>query len=359
MSFSIYNQLTCPTEYTYKLVQLPKGLVEYIKKDAGKPLQFKAPTDVKNHLAICTDTTTYTVRQMNHSNTQLLVNDMAINNLDRYLEEAGPETPPRRMLAIGLASYLYELSEAHGNIETVGLPIYDGPGSDLLEATKSLDEVRDDSPIASESFLQHWHALCGSVVDGKAVLLSQKLVTEVLHTIISLMIAADLQNFDVERMAEQAAEHNKYFTEEIVETVAYKFSNVEDGVFSLDTERVAKWFGIETLRNNNGTFTEKELLLEWKSSLPPFFNASLELKLLLGHYCRPNAGQIRYLRPDSLSGDLHTRIKKMFQIVKEWDYDEFLPFVQGFVPASKKADTIILKYARKRRAGKKFVVCPR
>ena len=358
MTFNVYNQLTRTTDYTYKLIQLPKGLVEYMKKDAGKPLQFKAPTKVTNLLTICTDKDTYNVRQMNHLNTQLIVNDMAINELNVHLDHTAA-VGSKQLLAVGLASYIYELTETEGQIETDQIPVYDGPRSDLLEATKTLADVRNDSPIAAECFMQTWHELGGTVVAGKAVIMAPSIITDVLHTIISLMIADDMSSFELDGMAAIAAEQNPLFTRDLISTVAHKFSNSANETFTLDKERVAKWFGYETLRNQKTALSEKELLLEWKASLPPFYNASLDLKLLLGNYCRPNTGKIRYLRAESLSSDLHTRIKEMFQIVKEWDYDEFLPFVRGFVPSSKKPDAVILKYARKKRLGKKFVVCPR
>ncbi|OBA20507.1 hypothetical protein METBIDRAFT_44259 [Metschnikowia bicuspidata var. bicuspidata NRRL YB-4993] len=359
MTFTVYNQLSHSNDYVYKLIQLPSELVEYMKNEPDKPLQFKAPTNVKTQLAICTDTTTYNVRQMNHSNTQLLMNDMAINKAGHTLAHTSMANPAMQLLGIGLASYIYELSEVAGYIQTGDLPVYEGISSDLLQATKSVADVRDDSTVAPKSFLSEWHALGGSTVDGKAVVLSSKLITEVLHTIISLMIAEDIESFKIEKMAVVVAEQNKLFTRDIVDTVASKFSTTKEDVYSLDTERVAKWFGIETLRNQKTAFTEKELLLAWKASLPPFYNASLDVKLLYGHFCRPSTDQIRYLRLESLSGNLHTRIKEMFQMVKEWEYDEFLPFVLSFVPASKKADSIILKYARKKRVGRKVFVCPR
>ncbi|GEQ70354.1 hypothetical protein JCM33374_g4030 [Metschnikowia sp. JCM 33374] len=359
MTFSVYNQITHPKDCTYKLIQLPKQLAEYIKSEPNKPLSFKAPTNVKNQLAICTDTSTYTVRQMNHSNTQLLMNDMAINTLGKSLAHADSDAPPQSLLSIGSMSYLYEVTETDGHIDTMGVPTYTGSGCDISEATKTIDDVCDDSPIAPQRFLACWYAIGGSVVDGKAVLLAPQLITDVLYTMISLMIAKSLESFDIDAMAADVAEHNAHFSREMVITVASKFRNADADTSSLDPEHVARWFGIETLRNHPKTFSEKELLLEWKSSLPAFYNASLDLKLLLGHYCRPMTGQIWYLRPDSLNTDLHSRIKEMFQIVKEWDFDEFLPFVSAFVPASKKPDSVILKYARKKRVGKKFVVCPR
>ena len=80
-----------------------------------------------------------------------------------------------------------------------------------------------------------------------------------------------------------------------------------------------------------------------------------------GYYCRPLNEQIQFLNPSTLTpGDMSTRVKELFQIVKEWEYEEFLPFIEEFIPKGKKPESIVLKYAKKKRVGKnRFMVCPR
>lgn len=362
MSFSIFNQVGVENDDIYKLILLPKELLEYLKTP-GKTLQFKSPILVKNQLVLCTESDTYQVRQMNHSNTQLIVEDLQSPRIEKRLRSnfGDVKLDPNNLLAVGLCSYLYELSPFKGEIEIGDLPLYDG-SSVLIssEPTKAMQELIDDSPIAAASFKKRWHDLCGSDIEGTAVILHPNFVTEALFALVSVTIAEELNGFTLDTMAPLLAKENSKYTRSVVETIIGKFCvGTNDSVNTLDATVIARWFGIMTLKKMVTSSTDKDLLLQWKASLPPFYNALLDIKSLLGHYCRSNIGTIQYLNRSGLSSELHSRIKEMFQIAKEWDYDEFLPFVEEFVPSSKKPDAVILKHAKKKRSGKKFIVCPR
>lgn len=356
MSFHLYKPIYTPLDHVYKLVQLPPELLSYIKTSPNEPLQFKSPLSSKTLLVLCTKDTTYTVRQSNHSNTQLLLTDMAINKYKLRLEPFSGPDPLPRLLGLGQSSYIYELTEAEGNIDPSGVPEYDGTSS---EGSKTLQQVIEDSPIDAAAFLPQWHALRGSEVDKKAVFLAPKFVTDAVYTLISIVIAEKLLLFKPEDVEAKFAQQNSRYTRPILDTLCGMFCSQENGLFVMDNSKVARWFGIETLKATPGTLTDKKLLLQWKLSLPPFFNAPLDLKVLQGSYFRPSPNVVQYVDKSKLHGEIHSRIKEMFVMVKEWDYEEFLPFVEEFIPSTKKPESVILKYARRKRVGKKFVVCPR
>ncbi|SGZ56119.1 CIC11C00000000053 [Sungouiella intermedia] len=361
MSFQVFNQISAPQDHVYKLVQLPPDLVAYMKDSPQKPLHFKSPASSNNHLVLCTDDSTYTVRQVNHSNTVLLVNDMSVNKYGKKMVglNDNPSFPDSQntLLAIGLSTYQYQLTSTPGYIDSKDIPIYDGRSK--VDVFKTVDQVRNDSPIAVSAFFPAWYRIRGCDINGLAVILAPEFVTEVLHTLISILIAQKLDNFTLQDIEERAKDQNSNYTKDILVTVTENFCERKDGMLQLHKPNIAQWFGIETLKSCLQALPDKELLLKWKSSLPPFFNVLLDLSLLHGYYCRPTVGKIRYLPRDSLAGDIQTRVKEMFLIVKEWDFDEFLPYVAEFVPSTKKPDAVILKFARKKRVGKKFVVCPR
>lgn len=361
MSFQVFNQISIPRDHVYKLVQLPPELVTYMKDSPQNSLHFKSPVSTKNHLVLCTDDSTYTVRQMNHSNTVLLVNDMSVNKYEKSMVkmgESGPDLNPHNtLLAIGLSTYQYQLTPTPGYIDATDVPIYDGKSP--LDASKTVAQVRDDSPIAVSAFSAAWYRIRGCEINGQAVILSPALVTEVLHTLISILIAQRLELFILDDVVDRALAQSAIYTENVLVTVIENFCERKDEKLYLRNAAIAQWFGVEVLKLCLLALPDKELLLKWKSSLPPFFNVLLDLSLLRGHYCRPSVGKLRYLPRSSLAGDMQTRIKEMFLIVKEWDFDEFLPYVEEFIPATKKPDVVILKFARKKRVGKKFVVCPR
>lgn len=362
MSFSIYNQVTDSDDHVHKLMQLPKELVEYLKQPENV-LQFKSPLSYSNHLVLCTQSTTYLVRQMNHSNTQLLVEDLLAPAIKKSVKSTYGEPdaePSQDLLAVDQCSYMYELTPTEGSIETAGLPIYDGT-TELLSTKnpRTLEQLIDDSPIAADSFTRRWHSMCGCTVNQVAVILHSGFVTEALYALISVTIAEKLHSFTIDGMATRLSQESPKYTRSVLETISGKFCTQTDTLYELNESEIAKWFGVMTLRKLKTPCYDKDVLLQWKSSLPPFFSALLDLKALRGHYYRPMAGSIQQLDPLGLSLDIHGRIKEMFALVKEWDFDEFLPFVLEFIPLTKKPDAVILKYAKKKRVGRRFVVCPR
>lgn len=356
MSFHVYNQISSAQDHVYKLVQIPPDLLALMKAGDQKIL-FKAPAAAKNHLVVCTDNDTYTVRQMNHSNTVLLVNDMQANPLGATLAHLALPPEGRLLLGVSLSSYEYELTPTSGYIDVSGIATYTGQGA--IASQKTVADVLADLPIARLQFEREWHQICGSEVDGRAVLLGLAFVTDALYSLISHLVAQRVDAFDPAQVAEQVQKDDPRVSAAVVATLAGKFCVRVAGHYQLDKEAVAQWFGVEALKHSAGAVADNELLLQWKSSLPPFFSAPLEMRLLHGHYCRPAPGKVRYLARAALSPEIHARIKEMFQMVREWDYDEFLPFVAEFIPATKKADSVLLKYSRKRRVGKRFVVGPR
>lgn len=362
MSFSVFSQVGNNDDDIYKLIQLPKSLLEYLKTP-GNDLEFKAPESTKNQLVLCTDSETYHVRQMNHSNTQFVVEDLSSDKISKQLRYSFNEPElesTNNLLAVGECSYLYELTLIEGEIETQGLPIYDGTDA-LLEGfhIRTIQDVLNDSPIAGKCFDKKWHSLCGSKIEDRAVILHPSFVTEGLYSLISILIAEKRESFTLDQILPLLMEQNERFTKDVLKTLVGKFCEQEDMEYKLNKPDITKWFGVMELKKVMTSCSDKDLLLNWKLSLPPFFNALLDLKGLQGHYYRPFVGSVQYLNPSGLSQDIHSRIKEMFKLVKEWDYEEFLPFVKEFIPATKKADAVILKYAKKKRNGKRFTVAPR
>lgn len=357
-------------------MQLPKELVEYLKSNENtqsEDLIIKSPSDSKNELVLCTPSKTWKVRQMNHSNTVLLVNNMNVNKLDNVLEPMDLEGHlPDKLVGFANLSYEYELSKVSGSVSTNGLPTYDG--KEVTDGVKryTIEELVENSPISKNQFFQKWYQLRGSEVDGMAVILTKEYVNEVLQNLIPILISNNIAydteefNLDIEKITSLMKQQNSSFTAPVITTILNKFGypkteEVGNQIFRLNNGEISRWFGIQALiTNNSKVISPKEFLISWKSSFPPFYNVPIELKLLRGHYYRPVGENIQYLNPEQLSdNDISSRIKDLFAVVKEWDFDDFIPYVAQFIPAGKKPDAVILKYARKKRVGKKFVVCPR
>lgn len=355
MSFDAFCQLLGPKDHKYKLIELSDDLVDYITNEKGT-LTIKSPINVKNHLALCTEDETYTLRQMNHSNTMLLMNDMKINKLEKQFD--GPKSS---LLGIDQFSYIYEPTKLPGYIDTTGIPSF--PGEDATEGP-SLSDVEADSPIDKAHFFRQWYQIGGSTVNGRAVMLKPDFVTEALHTLISVLLTQKIadKDFECKNVIDKCLVQDARLEMSIVHSLLHRFGDeTAPERFKLNTSACAEWFGIEALKKcSTSPLSDKEFMLKWKLSLPAFFNASLDLDLLRGRFFRPEPDKVRYLDRDLLSKDLHTRIKELFRVVREWDYEDFLAFIDGLYPSTKKADSIILKFARKKRVTKtKFLVCPK
>lgn len=372
-SYSTYQEIKSPTDHTYKLLQLTPDLLDYIKSNEHGELLLKSPPILKNHIVLVTDNKTWKMRQMNHSNSVLLLNNMKINKLNKTLEHIIPvEEPTNQLLGIANLAYEYELSKIPGYIEIGNLPTYDGnfEVANEIDSSRNVEALMNDSPISREEFYKEWYTLCGCEIEGKAVILSKEFITDGLQLLIPILITKDIDyksdafNINISDISKEMRQQNRLYTQEVTITILHKFciKHHESSMFKLNNLAVAKWFGIQTLFSTNANLiSPKDFLLKWKSSFPPFYNVPIDLSQMRGYYCRPLNEQIQFLNPSTLTpGDMSIRVKELFQIVKEWEYEEFLPFIEEFIPKGKKPESIVLKYAKKKRVGKnRFMVCPR
>jgi len=367
MLYSVYQQIKLDDRYTYKLLQLPTELLDIIKTNK-EPITLKsASNDHENHLVVCSDHKTWKLRQMNHSNSISLLDNTNNNHNNKTYASCTDEPfdPSNKLVGFANTTYEYELSPFKGIINKANLPVFDSKFPDGNYAKISIDKLLEESAISKCEFYDSWYACGGCEVEGLAVILSDNLITEVLTMVITVLIAQGLDYnlswFDLKSTFNLVHNENNDFTESMVTTVIHKFSGVKDGQFKLENERIAQWFGIQTLAQSNLKLWKKqEFLIHWKSSLPEFYNVSLDLKNLYGHYCRPVEDRIRYVDASKLSSQVSIRFTQLFQAASLWDYHEFIPFIDKLVTPGKKVDSLIMKYARKKKVAKdKFIVVPR
>ncbi|KAL7664780.1 Sister chromatid cohesion protein DCC1 [[Candida] zeylanoides] len=363
--YSLYARTEFPPDHSYKLIQLPPALLRCVEGAAGgAELVIKAPSADAGHLVLCTADETYQLRQMNHSNTVLLVGANA-----RLEHPHGAPPPPpaaageaaaaaTALVSLATLSYEYEPTPTSGHIDTEGLPVFDG--GELRGRDISVAELRAVSAISARQFDRQWAALCGSEVRGRAVLLAAPLVTELLSLLLTTLIADGVDYrtaaIDAAAWGARVAPQHASATPAVVRTIVAKF-----GATQLDHGAIAAWYGVEQLRRHTAVraVADGAFLVAWKASLPAFYNVPLDLALLRGHYCRPAPGTLQHLSAASLSTDVAARVKDLFRVAPEWEYDDFVAFLEGYVPAGKKAESVVMKYARKRKAGRRVVVSPR
>lgn len=336
--YSVYQQLnedTNATKYTYKLLQLPSKILNQLE---SKSTNLYIKSDI-NSLALCTDSETFKLRQMNHSNTVLLLN----------------KEPDNKLIGFQKTSYEYELTEIKGSIDTSDIPIFNGQ---TAQQPIDLRALEDNSICSHQEFLSNWYELGGCEIDNGAYIMSADIITELLHLLITKLMSLQVHEFSPEDVSSIITPP---YNDSMLTSIIHKFCIIESEKYQLNDLKITQWFGIVEMSKINHKMTDiSEFLLNWKTSLPSFYNPPLDISQLAGYYCSPIENKILYVDPESLSENLSQRFKELFELDKSWNYDEFIPFIKKFVPAGKKVDSIILKYGKKKKVGRdRFIVCPR
>ncbi|KAK6465975.1 sister chromatid cohesion protein Dcc1 [Scheffersomyces coipomensis] len=375
VSYSVYQQITNDPEHTYKLMQLPPDLLEYITNNDKEELVLKSSITSDN-LVVCSNSKTWRLRQMNHSNTALICDNLNINVNNKFtdpLVETGDQQQQfdNKLVGFSQCSYEYELSSTEGIIDITDLPRHSGDqlSDDTLNVDTldwSLQQLIDNSPISSQEFFTKWYEYGGCIINDKVHILTNEFITEILYGCITILISENINyNDDIEilNFIQLILMQDETMNQSIMETIIHKFGHeIKEDTFKLDHAKISKWFGIQQLAKSSGNLiNKKEFLLHWKSSLPSFYNVSLDIQDLRGNYCSPIEDKILYVNASDLAtSNLSVRFVQLFQLDKNWNYDDFIPFIADFVPNGKKVDSVILKYARKKKITKdKYLIVPR
>ena len=152
------------------------------------------------------------------------------------------------------------------------------------------------------------------------------------------------------------------FSEEVVSTILNKFcSKLENGTFKLRRDIVSQWYGIEALKKfaSRAMVPQEEFMIKWKSLFPPYFNCDLEFSALRGHYFRPLGSGIQYFSKDTLPDDPKDRFSYLFKLQSTWELEELAPFVEQLNTKGIKIENFVMKYARRKRQGKRVLVSAR
>lgn len=367
-SYAVYQQIEAPRDKVYKVVQLPKDFGEHIEEGKDN-IVIKSGDDNRNYTVLCTNNKTWKVRQLNHSNTVMLMSNPNHAYVPRKIEPhvKHEEILKNSLFGIANLTYEYELTRSLGYIDDTLLPVYDG--KNRIQDGKTVQDLINDSPISEGEFFKHWFCKGGCDINGVAVILADAFLKEALLVIISILISegvnyrSESPMIKMHELSQAVAQQGIYYSEEVTKTLLNRYGYSSDGgsTFTLNNHAIAKWFGIYTLKTMLTTLiSPDDFLLKWKSTLPPFYNVPIDLPYLKGYFCRPVTDRIQFLHPETLPLTLAARISELFKVSKEWQYDEFLPFVEPYVPEGKKVESILLKHVRKKRLNnRKFVVCPR
>ncbi|CAI5760342.1 unnamed protein product [Candida verbasci] len=328
---NLYNQINNDKSYTYKLLQLPEELLENIENGNIDNLELKSNYE---SVVICNADKSWKVRQMNHSNTVLLMNKTGKNNL----------------IGFQSAAYEYELNDNKPTISKT-IPVYNNSNTSSI----SITELIQDSLCSPKEFESLFYDMNGVYIDGFAYILSNSIISELLYILITKLMSNQLTVFEISDIEDIITPP---FKKSMLDTILHKFAKSVENRYELIDSNISKWFGIVELSKNNQPVLKNEFLLNWKSSLPAYYSPSLDLNDLKGYYCSFLTTHILYINPIDLSTNLAIRFKELFAFNRSWKYDEFVPFINDYVPVGKKVDSLIIKYGKKKKVGNEFIVSP-
>jgi sister chromatid cohesion protein DCC1 len=344
--FDIYANV--PQTYSYKLMELNPELLQVIQENK-ESLQLKAPRD-DSEIVICTKDQTFRVRQRNHSNMVMIARQ-------------GRKDDNNFFCAYTKMSSVFEVKKFTGKIDLSGIPLYDGQDSiSKLRNSVTIDELKKVSAISDGEFDTMWFSLNGSSYNGIPIVLTDDFITRALHVMIMSVMAESL-NFDELSLIEvyRSMEEDSDFSIDIVETILKKFATGEEEPFTLDKTKVATWYGIESLRKhcNSKMIDVSDFLFKWKSDLPPFFECPIDIPLLKGHFVTPLPERIQCISKLELPSDIQSRLKHLFKLQATWELQDIVPFIEEFNLKGVKHENFIMKYARKKKQGKKIFISQR
>lgn len=382
----------------YKLLQLTPELLAHIEDDSitTKSLTLKPMDGPKSELVLCTDSSTFVIKQKMHSNCVLLMSrsDRAVEQDISAPEYSGNTSTDRgddaeetmcTYEAYSQQCFELEPRKIEGKINIAQLPIYDGPDKPLLSTsytlTISLSQFSESSPCSNKEFYDQWYASNGCMLAGQACVLPGRFIDKQLHLLLLCIVGAELDIANGLTMEQckvamgsnfQESNIEKTDLEQILKTILMKFSknpvttgeNQDSQVYQLDLGKIAQWYGKKCLSKNCSNFQYigiDDFMIKWKSSFPPFFSCDIDLEMLLGFYCKDlNHNKLCYLDDVMLPQDPKQRFSRLFSIQKSWLQQEIWPFVKDLNHQNLKPETFLIKYARRKRVKRdNFIITSR
>ena len=363
-SYQLYQQISRDKTHTYKLLQLPPELLNQLDRAADNQDddELLIKSDI-NSLVLCTKNQTWKLRQMNHSNTVLL-----LSNLNMVKNKTSLIQSDDSLIGFQDCNYEYELTKTQGIVDFTTIPKYDGTYNNITDSTnnKSIRQLLDDSLCSEIEFWKLWYEQSGCEIDDIAYIMSKPFITEILYDLITYLISKEINYNQSIELQQLDSLLSPKINPSMIISILHRFATIEDGdiehAYKLNHIKISQWFGMIELskRASHQLLTIPEFLIGWKGSLPPFYNISLDIEYLKGWYAMPQDGHILFVDRDELSQNIGIRFKQLFEVDSNWDYDLFMAFIKDIVPKDKKLDAIIIKFGKKKKIGKdKFIVCPR
>lgn len=342
MKYIAYNQIQPNDGHNLRLLQLNPEIIKSIREE--ELIQIKSSKN-ESDLVLVNDSQTWRMRQMNQTNTVLL---LEVHSLPIPGDSLSDETIGRLIGKQEIPSQ-YELTLIPGRI-TYDLPIYEGPESETGD-NYTIDDLLDDSPCSKDEFFKHWHDLGGCEIKGNVYKLSDNLLKTELDKLITIIISQG-----IDYLSGTDTFPGKLIQSKLGQTVLNKFATKceSQDTYRLDNASIAKFYGLKTLKAQ--ALGIKQFYLEWKSIMPPFYNVPLNILSLGGHFYKQQ-GVLIYLDSSKLSRDFGMRVNQLLKLADQWDLADIEPFLAPLT--DRKVESVLLKFAKVKTVDKQKIVIKR
>ncbi|KAF7730993.1 Sister chromatid cohesion protein DCC1 [Apophysomyces ossiformis] len=337
---------------TYRIVELgSEDLVSAFESGSG--IVIKGLPD--DEAVLCTATKTFSVHQVNTSNSLLLAttgnNPMhVLHNLSSTIE-LQPCVPRLGTIDTLLEATRYSGSKNESNIadkvHNSKFYSYD----DLLSLVQA-----SEAELAAGLKLRHTF-----ILNGKCRLLDRTYLNRLLDM---LYTNATINGFDMQSISLENAQKCIYEGLEADESIAepalmaciQSFVTDMGNTFSLsfDEYKVCRFIGEFVLSSTAGKEWERDDFLDvWKQLVPEGYRPAMSMleglvlsQEIISLAPRRVQHYVSYFPVSELSTDPAQRFATLFRRKKLWSTDDITPFLSDIAPDPKKRDALLLKFTR-------------
>ncbi|ORY87891.1 sister chromatid cohesion protein Dcc1 [Protomyces lactucae-debilis] len=315
----------------YLLLQLDDALL-------GQPLVIKSASSSSS--VLCTPTQTFTLKDVQQSNSLLFLADSSSNDLVVQGEGSSWLETTRVTPSIKLN---LDIHNPDDGLVGKGFP------ADVLFSRIAASDAEIEAALSQELAIDL--AVCGGFVE-----LHVDYVLRLLGSLINMIQAADMQLTSVDEETFKAAAKD----EEDAETLVFLLHRFSNGApLCLDGDDICRYTGEAALKQvarhpcSLATFKAA-----WQEMTPVQYRGqAVALSLLEGSYVQPASNLIQYFAASSLSRNPKARLTQLFDVKERWREEEISTFLSSLVDGDAKAiNSLIMKFARKVKIGKESFV---
>ncbi|KAJ3010442.1 UNVERIFIED_CONTAM: hypothetical protein HDU68_002131 [Siphonaria sp. JEL0065] len=354
------------TQYRYRLVQLPSEVAQLFDDGKVNLLTIRGGED--SDAVLTTETSTYAVKEVQTSNTLLLVNLDASQPMLSINEDELSTTAYTVQASLSSTVELEKIvPKSVDQLTHLLVPsTYTGPyhekkrmqGQSGFNVTLySWDELRGIVQ-ASDAELKHSLNELGAVeFEGSYRLISPTFLNEFIQLLVaSIEIEDKDMNAITEQDALQMMAENEIPESVILHCLSLVADEIEDvgsGIYKLSSSKICRTTGTEVLLSIKNKLPLNTFMKEWRKVTPSTFELSLDCLqgLFLIEETNSMGNEIKYFPKSKLPPIAKDRLDQLFQVRRKWSSHDIMPYIKDLAENKKKLDLMLLKYTRLSKVG--------